>query len=120
MLHDPKFLDDSSDHISTMIDSGTMIVLITALASAISVLCLYSVYGNVIRHEMTLHDLRHRVETLQNQQALHLAEIKGQIPTDDEELGEVEILDDLDDEMEPVPSVDHSDQELISSSTKAA
>ncbi|MEQ9206614.1 MAG: hypothetical protein RLN78_04545 [Phycisphaerales bacterium] len=104
-----------------MIDSGTMIVLITALASAVSVLCLYSVYGNVIRHETTLHDLRHRVETLQNQQALHLAEIKGQIPADDEEDDDTPPMSDSVDNNAVAAVVEtHSDQELSSSSTKAA
>lgn len=103
-----------------MIDSGTMIVLITALASAVSVLCLYSVYGNVIRHETTLHDLRHRVETLQNQQALHLAEIKGQIPADDEEDYDTPSMSDSVDNAVTAVVETHSDQELSSSSTKAA
>lgn len=63
-----------------MLDSGTMILLISLLASGICALCLYSVYANVIRHETTLHDLRNRVEMLSNQQALHLAEISGELP----------------------------------------
>jgi hypothetical protein len=106
-----------------MIDSGTMIVLITALASAISVLCLYSVYGNVIRHETTLHDLRNRVETLQNQQALHLAGIKGQLlPDQADHIIEVdEIIDDEESEHAALESVGPQlAGELSSSSTNAA
>jgi len=55
-------------------------MLITAIDSVICALSLYTVYGNVIRHETTLHDLRNRVELLQNQQTLSLAELKGEIP----------------------------------------
>jgi hypothetical protein len=57
------------------------------------VLCLYSVYANVIRHETTLHDLRNRVEELSNQQALHLAEITGEL-TPDMIQSDVEIIED--------------------------
>ncbi len=87
MLHlDPKFLAHWSDHHFVMLDSGTMILLITALTAGICVLCMYSVYGNVIRHETTLHDLRNRVELLQNQQTLRIAELKGEIAPDDVEI----------------------------------
>jgi len=112
-----KFLGESSDHTSTMLDSGTMIVLITSIAAAICALSLYSVYGNVIRHETTLHDLRNRVEKLQNHQTLHLAELKGEIapeialeamelPAEDEEIA--------------AETEDQFDAELVSSSTNAA
>lgn len=77
-----------------MLDSGTMILLISLLASGICALCLYSVYANVIRHETTLHDLRNRVELLSNQQALHLAEISGELPPDIIE-DTVEIVEEL-------------------------
>lgn len=112
-----------------MLDSGTMILLISLLASGICALCLYTVYANVIRHETTLHDLRNRVELLSNQQALHLAEIAGEIPPEivedavemDEELsGESAMSDSID-----IPDslkVDQSTQsaEPVSSSTNAA
>lgn len=82
---------------------------------------MYSIYGNVIRHETTLHDLRHRVETLQNQKLLHEAEITGQIDAvvqDATELPEsdVELLN-----TEPKP-IQESQEEpsLMSSSTNAA
>lgn len=76
-----------------MLDSGTMILLIALLASAICMLSIYSVYGNVIRHETTLHELRNRVELLQNQQALKIAELKGEIsPMDVEIIEESEII----------------------------
>lgn len=66
-----------------------MILLITLFASAICMLSIYSVYGNVIRHETTLHELRNRVELLQNQQALKIARLKGEIS-----LVDVEIVED--------------------------
>ncbi len=112
-----KFLDESSDHISTMLDSGTMIILITVIAAAICMLSLYSVYGNVIRHETTLHDLRNRVEILQNQQTLHLAELKGEIAP--ETVLEATELP-AESEETPTEAEDQSDVELVSSSTKAA
>lgn len=65
-------------------------LLVPAVASFVSILCLYSVYAHVIRQETRLHDLRQRVETLHQQQAMHLARLKGEL---EEELGEVEILD---------------------------
>ncbi len=112
-----------------MLDSGTMILLIALLASGICALCLYSVYANVIRHETTLHDLRNRVEMLSNQQALHLAEIAGEIPPDivedPIEVGE-EIMDEsVDSAPSDIPeslSVDQAAQsaEPVSSSTNAA
>ncbi|MGJ8635465.1 MAG: hypothetical protein ACSHX5_01280 [Phycisphaerales bacterium] len=76
-----------------MLDSGTMILLITLFASAICMLSIYSVYGNVIRHETTLHELRNRVEHLQNQQALKIAQLKGEIsPMDVEIIEESETI----------------------------
>lgn len=69
-----------------MIDSTTMTLLITCFACGICILCMYSVYANVIRHETTLHELRNRVEFLQNQQTLRLAELKGEIPAMDVEI----------------------------------
>ncbi|MFK7760003.1 MAG: hypothetical protein AB8C13_08655 [Phycisphaerales bacterium] len=57
-----------------------MTVFITLATAGITVLCLYTVYANVIRHETTLHDLRNRVEELQNQQAMHLAKLRGELP----------------------------------------
>lgn len=123
-----KFLDDWSDHIITMIDSGTMILLITALTGGICVLCLYSVYGNVIRHETTLHDLRNRVELLHNQQTVHLAELTGEIAPESPVEGEI-----LDEEPNPEPvavqepleinavgAKDQSSDEPVSSATSAA
>lgn len=114
----PKFLDDSSDQSCTMLDSGTMILLITALAAAICGLSLYSVYGNVIRHETTLHDLRNRVEMLQNNQTLHLAELKGEIaPEEAYEAVEMPAESELSsDDLE----VNQPVVELNSSSTNAA
>lgn|GEM_PF-2096368 len=128
MRTSPKFIDESSDHNCIMIDSGTMILLITALTGGICVLCLYSVYGNVIRHETTLHDLRNRVESLQNKQALHMAELKGEIAPD--LVGEVEILSgnpesDADDipenyDINTDAGMDQSSAEPVSSETNAA
>ena len=100
-----------------MLDSGTMIILITVIAAAICMLSLYSVYGNVIRHETTLHDLRNRVEILQNQQTLHLAELKGEIAP--ETVLEATELP-AESEETPTEAEDQSDVELVSSSTKAA
>jgi len=123
-----KFLDESSDHIITMIDSGAIILLISAISAGICVLCLYSVYGNVIRHETTLHDLRNRVETLQNKQTLHLALLKGEIKPDD--FGDVVIVEDEEEspapelsediEMLPTSEDDHLSAVPVSSSTNAA
>lgn len=113
-------------------DSGTMILLITALTGGICVLCLYSVYGNVIRHETTLHDLRNRVELLHNQQTVHLAELTGEIVPESPVEGEI-----LDEEpsLEPNPepeaiqepleinavrAEDQSSDEPVSSATSAA
>lgn len=73
-------------------ESAALIVLIPALASFVSILCLYSVYAHVIRQETRLHDLRQRVETLHHHQVMHLARLKGEL--EDEEPGEVEIIDD--------------------------
>lgn len=99
-----------------------MILLISALASGICVLCLYSVYANVIRHETTLHNLRNRVEELSNQQALHLAEITGEL-TPEMMQSDVETIDDpglkiLEAESENQSETQES--ELVSSSTNAA
>ena len=74
-------------------DSAALILLIPALASFVSILCLYSVYAHVIRQETRLHDLRQRVETLHHHQVMHLARLKGELE-EDEEPGEVEIIDD--------------------------
>lgn len=63
-----------------MFDTGSMTIFITLATAGITVLCLYTVYANVIRHETTLHDLRNRVEELQNQQAMHLAKLRGELP----------------------------------------
>ena len=63
-----------------MFDTGSMTIFITLATAGITVLCLYTVYANVIRHETTLHDLRNRVEELQNQQAMHLARLRGELP----------------------------------------
>lgn len=96
-----------------------MIVLITAVTAGICVLCLYSIYGNVIRHETTLHDLRCRVELLHNQQLLHLAEIKGEITP---EIVQSEETESMGLELTDAPQTEdvQSDEELVSSSTKAA
>ena len=111
-----------------MIDSGAIILLISAISAGICVLCLYSVYGNVIRHETTLHDLRNRVETLQNKQTLHLALLKGEIKPDD--FGDVVIVEDEEEspapelsediEMLPTSEDDHLSAVPVSSSTNAA
>ena len=111
-----------------MIDSGTMIMLITALTGGICVLCLYSVYVNVIRHETTLHDLRNRVESLQNEQTLHMAELKGEIAPEPAEA--VEILNgEPISEANGIPEnfdintesgMDQSSAEPVSSETSAA
>ncbi len=112
-----------------MLDSGTMILLISLLASGICALCLYSVYANVIRHETTLHDLRNRVELLSNQQALHLAEISGELPPDiiedTVEMGEELSGDPAESASSDIPDslkVDQAAQsaEPVSSSTNAA
>ena len=126
-----KYLENSTDHTDSMIDSTTMTLLITCFACGICVLCMYSVYANVIRHETTLHDLRNRVEYLQNQQTLRIAELKGEIPPMD-----VEIVEDAPDEQgsdtiqklsddgsDPIGSIDtepDQDPSATSSSTKAA
>ncbi len=103
-------------------------MLITALTGGICVLCLYSVYGNVIRHETTLHDLRNRVESLQNEQTLHMAELKGEIAP--ELIEAVEVLDcepksDADGIPENIDihadsSMDQFSAEPVSSETSAA
>jgi hypothetical protein len=110
-----------------MIDSGTMILLISVLASAICVLCMYSVYGNVIRHETTLHDLRNRVETLQNQQSLHMAEIKGHIMPEAMPMGvelpsepDFDVLEAIEIPVDESESDAATQEQLTSSSTKAA
>jgi len=124
MLHvDSKFLSQWSDHLNAMLDSGTMILLITALTSGICVLCMYSVYGNVIRHETTLHDLRNRVELLQNQQTLRIAELKGEIAPDDVEMipDAIELPADAPNTTDDVAGVIPEDQaKPVSSSTNAA
>lgn len=103
-----------------MLDSGTIIVLITVVAAGICVLSLYSIYGNVIRHETTLHDLRTRVEQLQNNQILHLAELKGEIAPEPVleavELSDVSDQQDEHLEIDPLQSI----EQPISSSTNAA
>ena len=106
-----------------MLDSGTMIVLVTLFASAVCMLSIYTVYGNVIRHETTLHDLRNRVEFLQNQQALKIAELKGDISplevTEIIENGEVVPIGDVS-ETEPETDLILDQESADSSSTKAA
>ncbi len=117
-----KFCSESSDHNKAMLDSGTMILLISALASGICILCLYSVYANVIRHETTLHNLRNRVEELSNQQALHLAEITGEL-TPEMKQSDVEIIHDPDlkiAETDPENLSESQASDPTSSSTKAA
>lgn len=108
-----------------MLDSGTVILLITLFASAICLLSIYTVYGNVIRHETTLHDLRNRVELLQNQQALKIAELKGEIsPAEILEIQEngVQVkMDDISTIESAVESSDGQSVEIVdSSSTRAA
>ena len=117
-----KILGESSDYTSTMLDSGTMIVLITAITAGICALSLYSVYGNVIRHETTLHDLRSRVELLHNEQIIHLAEIKGEIAPESAYTGEsdVEIVEKSEEDSEPAVEEAQPAEELVSSSTNAA
>lgn len=113
-----KFLPESSDHTNTMLDSGSAILLVALLTSGICALCLYSVYANVIRHETTLHDLRNRVEHLQNQKILHEAQLTGEITTS------VEIVEPIEAVELPAESADiQADQPSAvpeSSSTKAA
>lgn len=108
-----------------MLDSGTVILLVTLFASAICLLSIYTVYGNVIRHETTLHDLRNRVELLQNQQALKIAELKGEIsPMEILEIQENGVpvrIDDLSTIEKSVESAaDQSVEIAESSSTRAA
>lgn len=107
-----------------MLDSGTMILLITLIASAICMLSIYSVYGNVIRHETTLHELRNRVEDLQNQQALKIARLKGEIgPMDVEIIEQSETIPESETasaQLTPENSADQSEVIAESSSIKAA
>jgi len=99
-------------------------MLIAAVSAGICTLCLYSVYGNVIRHETTLHDLRNRVETLQNKQILHVAELKGEISP--EMFKDVELVPDEEDpagsgETAPaIPFEGDQSAEPVSSETNAA
>lgn len=99
-------------------------MLITLFASAICMLSIYSVYGNVIRHETTLHELRNRVELLQNQQALKIAQLKGEISLIDVEIAE-ESMSETAENAEPVQVAlgtlqDQSEVIAESSSIKAA
>lgn len=101
-----------------MLDSGSAILLISLLTSGICALCLYSVYANVIRHETTLHDLRNRVELLQNQKILHEAQITGEIAASAEA---TEPMEAIELPAEPVDTqTDQSPAVPESSSTKAA
>ncbi len=107
-----------------MFDSSLTILLITAIASAISILSIYSVYGNVIKHETVLHDLRVRVESLQHSQAMNLAGIKAGAPS--AEIAEAkEIPDQPDREATQTPDTTRLEntqpvEDTLSSSTKAA
>jgi len=78
-------------------DPASPVTLIVPLVmSAVAALGILHVYASLIRNETTLHELRRRVKEIQYGRALTVAERKGMIRLDDEELGEVEILDDDD------------------------
>ena len=65
------------------------ILIMIGLAAAICVIALYHVLSCVMKHEVTLHNLRNRVESLQHDYAMHLARMSGDIPEDVIEVDEI-------------------------------
>ncbi|MBL4591134.1 MAG: hypothetical protein JKY96_04165 [Phycisphaerales bacterium] len=60
----------------------TSILILVAIAGAVCVLAMLQVLACVMKHEVTLHDLRNRVERINNDYAVHLARQCGDIPAD--------------------------------------
>lgn len=73
-----------------MIEFPTGILIVVVLAIGASVVSMLHVFSCVMKHEVTLHDLRNHVEKLHNDYALHLARISGEIPLE----SDVDIIDD--------------------------
>ncbi len=55
------------------------ILIFVGIAGSICVLAMMHVFASVIRHEVTLHDLRNRVERINNDYAIHLARQSGEL-----------------------------------------
>jgi len=67
-----------------MVEFPTGILIVVSLAIGASIISMLHVFSCVMKHEVTLHDLRNRVERLHNDYALHLARLSGEIPEDSE------------------------------------
>ncbi len=82
---------------------NTVMLLVFAIASGLTVLAMLRVFTNIVEHETDLHDLRNRIKQLQFERQLYLARLHGHIGP---EIGEVEILDD--DPIEAVEQAQHA------------
>jgi hypothetical protein len=67
-----------------MTEFPTGILMVIVLAMSAGVISMLHVFSCVMKHEVTLHDLRNRVEKLHNDYALQLARMSGEIPHADE------------------------------------
>lgn len=67
-----------------MAEFPTGILIVIFLAMGAGVVSMLHVFSCVMQHEVTLHDLRNRVEKLHNDYALHIARLSGEIPHADE------------------------------------
>ncbi|MCA9303097.1 MAG: LapA family protein [Phycisphaerales bacterium] len=89
-----------------MIEFPAGILIVISLAIGASVVSMLHVFSCVMKHEVTLHDLRNRVEKLHNDYALHLARMSGEVPHE----SDVEIIDDETGEpVEPVGTLPEPD-----------
>ncbi len=62
-----------------MIEFPLGILMVVGSAIAICVIAMLHVFSCVMKHEVTLHNLRNRVERLQNDYAVHLARMSGEL-----------------------------------------
>jgi uncharacterized membrane protein (DUF106 family) len=94
---------------------STPMLIIFVLCSTVTIIAMLRVLTNIIEHETDLHDLRNRVKELQYQRELRNAQVQGKIGVT-QEIGEVEILDDIDNAQIAATKV----EEAIDDSTEVA
>ena len=80
--------------------TDTLIWIVLAGTGAVCIVSMLGVFSSVMRHETDLHNLRNRVAELQYRYSLQLARLHGHLE-DEEEVGEVDILDDDGQVIEP-------------------
>lgn len=74
--------------------TDTLIWIVLAGTTAVSVMSMLGVFASVVQHETTLHELRNRVAKLRYGYTLQLARLQGQLEPEESEPGAVDVLDD--------------------------